>query len=141
MQGKEPFGISGARLPTQPNASPLLNRRVSYAQQPAFLPVLESVDHAVQNTDLGHLGLPGPMTTDEFTRAVAVATVSALRHQQTHAQGKVRISAGETDASGGHGGHDAPSWSRTFSASVLLTCTALYAVIAGGLTPPYLFVA
>ncbi|KXN88148.1 Low affinity vacuolar monovalent cation/H(+) antiporter [Leucoagaricus sp. SymC.cos] len=31
---------------------------------------------------------------------------------------------------GGHGGHDAPSWSRTMSASVLLGCTALYAIIA-----------
>ncbi|KNZ73040.1 Low affinity vacuolar monovalent cation/H(+) antiporter [Termitomyces sp. J132] len=30
---------------------------------------------------------------------------------------------------GGHG-HDAPSWSRTTSASVLLACTALYAIIA-----------
>lgn len=31
---------------------------------------------------------------------------------------------------GGHGGHDAPSWSRTTSASVLLACTAFYALIA-----------
>ncbi|KDQ25351.1 hypothetical protein PLEOSDRAFT_40690 [Pleurotus ostreatus PC15] len=30
----------------------------------------------------------------------------------------------------GHGGHDAPAWSRTTSASVLLACTALYAIIA-----------
>jgi len=32
---------------------------------------------------------------------------------------------------GGHGGHDASSWSRTVSASVLLPCTLLYAIIAG----------
>ena len=75
------------------------------------------------------------MTTDDFTRAVAVATVSALRHQQqahSHSPGRVR-SAAEPDSTGagGHGGHDAPSWSRTTSASVLLGCTALYAVIAG----------
>jgi len=78
------------------------------------------------------------MTTDDFTRAVAVATVSALRHQQqnhSHSPGRVRSTVVEHEsavASGGqgHGGHDAPSWSRTTSASVLLGCTALYAVIA-----------
>lgn len=112
-----------------PTASPTFQRKVSYnvSQQPNFLPVLESVDHAVENTDLQNMHLSGPMTTDDFTRAVAVATVSALRHQQTHAHaGKVR--GGEHEASGGH---DAPSWSRTTSASVLLACTALYAIIAG----------
>jgi Ca2+:H+ antiporter len=90
--------------------------------------VLESVDHAVKNTDLNSLQLPGSMTTDDFTRAVAVATVSALRHQQTHSNAKIRASVGEQE---GAGGHDGPSWSRTTSASVLLGCTALYAVIAG----------
>ena len=74
--------------------------------------------------------LPQSMTTDDFTRAVAVATVSALRHQQTHDQSpaRVRTSGPEHDAPGGH---DAPSWSRTTSASVLLACTFLYALIAG----------
>jgi Ca2+:H+ antiporter len=69
------------------------------------------------------------MTTDDFTRAVAVATVSALRHQQTlaHSPARVRTSGAEHDVSGGH---DAPSWSRTTSASVLLACTFLYALIA-----------
>jgi len=88
------------------------------------MPVLESVDHAVKGSGFQNLGIPE--NTEEFTRAVAVATVSALRHQQTHAR-----SSGVTDQDhGGHGGHDAPSWSRTTSASVLLGCTALYAFIA-----------
>lgn len=93
---------------------------------------MESVDHAVKSTDLENVRLPGSMTTDDFTRAVAVATVSALRHQQTHAQspGRIRTSAGVESEAAGHGGHDAPSWSRTTSASVLLTCTFLYAIIA-----------
>lgn len=121
--------------------SPSMPRRVSYASQPpppGFTPVMESVDQAVKNTGgLQNLQLPEPMTTDEFTRAVAVATVSALRHQQTvaHSPARVRASAGETDGGGGHGGHDAPSWSRTTSASVLLACTALYAIIAGPFRP------
>ncbi|KAF9267571.1 hypothetical protein L218DRAFT_855427 [Marasmius fiardii PR-910] len=112
------------------SSSPNLPRRVSYAptsQAPGYTPLLESVDHAVKNTGLQSLQLPESMTTDDFTRAVAVATVSALRHQQTHNQG-VRRHLEEAD--GGHGGHDAPSWSRFTSASVLLACTALYAVIA-----------
>ncbi|TFK40690.1 hypothetical protein BDQ12DRAFT_679869 [Crucibulum laeve] len=116
--------------------SPSFNRRVSYApasQQPAFTPVLESVDQAIKNTGLTNIQLPEPMTTDEFTRAVAVATVSALRHQQAHPHSPARprgSGIAESEAAGGHSGHDAPSWSRTTSASVLLACTALYAIIA-----------
>jgi len=112
--------------------SPSSHRKVSYSasQPPNFLPVFESVNHAVKNTDLQQMQLPQSMTTDDFTRAVAVATVSALRHQQTraHSPGRVRTSGGEHEAPGGH---DAPSWSRTTSASVLLACTFLYALIAG----------
>ncbi|KAJ7600436.1 hypothetical protein C8J56DRAFT_8920 [Mycena floridula] len=121
-------------------------RRVSYATSPqnttaasGFSPVLESVDHGVKTAGLANMqtlqlpdsmtGTVGPMTTDEFTRAVAVATVSALRHQQQHGPRVRSVAATEADH-GGHGGHDAPSWSRTTSASVLLACTALYAVIA-----------
>ena len=119
-----PPPILGAR--SQP-AAPSLPRKVSYAvsTQPNFLPVMESVNHVVKNTDLGDIKLPEPMTTDDFTRAVAVATVSALRHQQAH--GRSRAHA-EHDTSAGH---DAPSWSRFTSASVLLACTFLYALIAG----------
>ena len=112
------------------------SRRVSYANPPALqqsslTPLMESVDHAIKDTGIQQLQLPGNLTPDDFTRAVAVATVSALRHQQRHAQSpaRLRTSGGELD--GGHGGHEAPSWSRTTSASVLLACTALYAAIAG----------
>ncbi|EKM79346.1 hypothetical protein AGABI1DRAFT_74303 [Agaricus bisporus var. burnettii JB137-S8] len=120
----------------QHHPPPPLPRRVSYSapgQQPSFSPVYESVDQAVKSAELGNVQLGGPMTRDDFTRAVTVATVSALRHQQQHPR---RPSLYEHDgalnagAPGGHGGHDAPSWSRTTSASVLLGCTALYAVIA-----------
>lgn len=113
-------------------------RRVSYAPSSShvavsYAPVLETVDHAMQNSDLQPMQLPENMTRDDFTRAVAVATVSALRHQetQTNAPNRVRASAADTEEAGGHGGHDAPSWSRTVSASVLLSCTFLYAIIAG----------
>ncbi|KAJ7857756.1 hypothetical protein B0H13DRAFT_2237668 [Mycena leptocephala] len=110
-------------------ASPLpaMPRRVSYAHAPAgFAPVLESVDAAVKQgmqPGAGAMALPGNMSTDDFTRAVAVATVSALRHQQQHG---VPHSPARARTSGG----GAPSWSRTTSASVLLICTALYAGIA-----------
>ncbi|KAF9013380.1 hypothetical protein BDQ17DRAFT_1419537 [Cyathus striatus] len=119
---------SSSRAPQ--SLSPVFPRRVSYATGTAYAPVMESVDHAVKNTaGLQNLQLPEPLTTDDFTRAVAVATVSALRHQQTHS-GRARTSAAVESEGQGHGGHDAPSWSRTTSASVLLACTALYAVIA-----------
>ncbi|KAJ7202806.1 hypothetical protein GGX14DRAFT_652913 [Mycena pura] len=116
-------------------SSPSVPRRVSYAQ-PGFSPVLESVDRAVKGVQgVQQMALPETMSTDDFTRAVAVATVSALRHQQQHdmqSPARVRVSGGgESEvAGGGHGGHEAPSWSRMTSASVLLLCTALYAAIA-----------
>ncbi|KAF9219238.1 hypothetical protein BS17DRAFT_789717 [Gyrodon lividus] len=116
---------------SRPPLSPSL-RRVYYAPQPTtqnFTPLIESVDLAIKNSQL-----PESLTTDDFTRAVAVATVSALRHQQTRAISPARVRAsvaGETDAGAdGHGGHEAPEWSRTTSAAVLIACTALYAIIA-----------
>ncbi|KAG6831953.1 hypothetical protein H0H92_006554 [Tricholoma furcatifolium] len=111
------------RQDSRVSISPSSPHRVSISQPPQaqFAPFLEDVHRTVK--DSGHV--PQSMTTDDFTRAVAVATVSALRHQQAHAGAKSR--GGEE--AGGHG-HDAPSWSRTTSASVLLACTALYAVIA-----------
>jgi len=117
-------------------------RRISYVRPPSvnlpptpgFAPLLETVDHAIQHTGLQPTALPESMTRDDFTRAVAVATVSALRHQEAQATpGRYRTSGGHEidEAAAGHGGHDAPSWSRVVSASVLLGGTALYAVIAG----------
>jgi len=86
---------------------------------------MESVDHALKDTGLQ----PAQLPPDDFTRAVAVATVSALRHQQVQAR---RVRGGvEEEYHEGHAGHDGPSWSRAVSASVLLACTALYAAIAG----------
>lgn len=125
-------------VPPQPR-SPTTERRnmqaASSMQQQVGLqtPFMESVNHAVKST--APMALPENLTTDDFTRAVAVATVSALRHQQAypHSPARLRgsgVADGPEDSAGGHG-HDAPSWSRTTSASVLLACTALYAIIAG----------
>ncbi|KAI8986075.1 hypothetical protein BD414DRAFT_48600 [Trametes punicea] len=119
-----------------PLSQPPLQRRISYANPPVvnaqgFSPILETVDHAIKDSGIQPLQLPGSMSPDDFTRAVAVATVSALRHQQHQARSPARVRSGvEMDTGGAHGGHDAPSWSRTTSASVLLACTALYAIIA-----------
>lgn len=125
-----PIGLS------VPQPVPAEIRKVSYAdppaaQQPGLTPLLESVDHAFKDNGMQSIQLPGNLTPDDFTRAVAVATVSALRHQQRQAQSPGRLRASGAELEGGHGGHEAPSWSRTTSASVLLACTALYAAIAG----------
>ncbi|OJT13644.1 Low affinity vacuolar monovalent cation/H(+) antiporter [Trametes pubescens] len=132
-----PLTPSSAVQPSMPTplAQPGMQRRISYAVPPVintqgFSPIMESVDHAMKDTGIQPSHLPGNITTDEFTRAVAVATVSALRHQQARSPARARASGHEMDDGGGHGGHDAPSWSRTTSASVLLACTALYAIIA-----------
>jgi Ca2+:H+ antiporter len=54
-----------------------------------------------------------------------------LRHQQVQARRVRSGQLGDEEDPAGHGGHEAPAWSRAVSASVLLACTALYAVIAG----------
>lgn len=58
----------------------------------------------------------------------------ALRRQSSHMHER-EISKGDggEENSGGHGGHDAPNWSRFKSYSVLFGCTVLYAIIAGKL--------
>lgn len=81
-------------------------------------------------------GLPPNVSAEEFTRAVAVATVSALKHHAS-SMGTIRkpppaaveLPPIEEESPGGH---DAPSWSRGKSTAVLLSCTVLYAIIAGG---------
>lgn len=138
--------------------SPLATRRVAYASQNppqhraegsqaaasssqprpqptnGYAPILESVNAAVKETGLQPLHLPPNLTADDFTRAVAVATVSALRQQQEPQRARaVSGVEGPAHEEGGHGGHDGPEWSRVVSASVLLGCTCLYAIIAGAL--------
>jgi Ca2+:H+ antiporter len=126
-------------VPAEPSAGasssvPSALRRASLPNPPvspmpgSLVPIFESVDHALKDTGLQSAQLP----PDDFTRAVAVATVSALRHQQVQARQRVRSGQlGDDEDPAGHGGHEAPSWSRAVSASVLLACTALYAIIAG----------
>ncbi|GAA5989174.1 hypothetical protein JCM10908_001193 [Rhodotorula pacifica] len=94
--------------------------------------------------------LPHGLSQDEFQRAIAVVASATLpqhlgppplsrAHTHTrdvssapqhgghgHPHGAEKEEAGD----GGHGGHDAPNWSRAKSATVLLACTILYAVIA-----------
>jgi Ca2+:H+ antiporter len=122
-------------VPPEPcgDASSSATRQISFPNPPvspppgSLVPILESVDHALKDTGLQ----PAQLPPDDFTRAVAVATVSALRHQQVQARRVRNAQLGEDEDPSGHGGHDGPSWSRAVSASVLLACTALYAVIAG----------
>ncbi|KAG9005407.1 hypothetical protein FRB93_009713 [Tulasnella sp. JGI-2019a] len=92
-------------------------------------PVLETVSKSVKDPNAAPLPLPENMTTEDFTRAVAV-TVSALRQRDAGAHAAGYPGGHGGDAGGGHGGHEAPSWSRMTSATVLLLCTALYAAIA-----------
>lgn len=123
-------------VPLTAPVGPQIGRRISYANPPVIqtqgglTPLLESVDHAIKDTGMQSLRLGGDISPDDFTRAVAVATASALRHQQNHAHSPARARA-STEVEAIAGGHEAPSWSRTTSASVLLACTALYAAIAG----------
>lgn len=115
---------SSAVLDNAGQVSPNL-RRVSYALSghPPYSPLIGTIQHTVNDSSQ----IPQTITTDDFTRAVAVATASALQHHQVH---NPAASKHRTNEESGTHGHDGPSWSRITSASVLLSCTALYAVIA-----------
>ena len=120
----------------------------NYTLPGGYSPFLETVDRDIKNNHLTPMRLPSSLTTEDFTRAVAVATVSALRHQgsivgnQLGSATKRDRSAGGGVVTGGaitgqkeeedegHGGHEAPEWTRGISAGVLLGCTLLYALIA-----------
>ncbi|KAA1480009.1 hypothetical protein DENSPDRAFT_846424 [Dentipellis sp. KUC8613] len=132
----QPGAVQFADQASAPAASSSTSCRTPYATSSAappsgstYAPILESVDHAMKDAGLNSSRLSDRMTAEDFTRAVAVAAVSALRHQQ-QAPARIRITEGLDEEIGNHGGHDAPSWTRLTSASVLLACTALYAVIA-----------
>lgn len=138
----------------------------TYNLPSGYTPFLEGMQNVKPSTS-GHalnaqgerltpIRLPSSLTTEDFTRAVAVATVSALRHQGSivgsgHGSGKkgrpasllmgghpaAKKTVGDEEA-GAHGegegeggGHEAPEWTRGVSAGVLLACTLLYALIAG----------
>lgn len=105
-----------------------------------YTPFLDSVDKNIKESPMGAMKLPSHLTTEDFTRAVAAATVSALRHQGSvisHAGSghKPRVnnisSAAEEHDEGEGGGHESPNWNRGVSAGVLLGCTVLFAMIAG----------
>ncbi|OWZ55023.1 calcium/proton exchanger [Cryptococcus neoformans c45] len=137
QQSSHANGIETSR--PSPNTSQVFTLPAGYT------PYFESIDQATKS-NLTPVHLPGTLTTEDFTRAVAVATVSALRHQGSivESERKRRHVGGEGPAGGeqgggvskeeeGHGkggGHEAPSWTRGASAGVLLACTMLYAIIA-----------
>ncbi len=77
--------------------------------------------------------LPASLTTEDFTRAVAVATVSALRQHASaaHRLRSMPLLDAPLHEEAEDGGHESPSWSRGTSTAVLLSCTVLYALIAG----------
>lgn len=91
--------------------------------------------HQASSVDgrMSPIKLPHNLSPEDFTRAVAAATVSALRH---HGHASKQTGAGQSkDAQAHeeeeHAGHEGPSWSRAVSTGVLLGCTVMYAIIAG----------
>jgi Ca2+:H+ antiporter len=113
----------------------------TYNLPAGYTPFLETVHQDLKQPNVTPMRLPSALTTEDFTRAVAAATVTALRHQGsilgTHhgAVRKERAAAlpqsKEEEEEEEGGGHEAPSWTRGVSAGVLLGCTLLYAIIAG----------
>lgn len=127
------------------NASLISSSRTPINRTPR-MPTQTSQDKL---NDLSDLQLPVPgqaFNTEEFTRAVAVATVNALKNHENAIAREwkqarapqalldgIPVQPAATGTDEQHGGHEGPSWSRTVSSCVLLGCTLLYAIIAGEL--------
>lgn len=101
-------------------------------------------EHAQQHFET--VQLPHGLTADEFSRAFEIVASAApalrphaggapLHRASSHVREVSAPQHGKEEEAGGHGGHDAPNWSRTKSATVLLACTVLYAIIAGASVP------
>lgn len=75
-------------------------------------------------------GTVQPAPAPAATRRSMQSANQAMPHAQQGHQRETSMAPVEAEDAGGHGGHDAPSWSRVVSLTVLLSCTVLYAIIA-----------
>ncbi|GAA5821139.1 hypothetical protein JCM11251_001981 [Rhodosporidiobolus azoricus] len=135
---RQPSGIVSGERAHAPLATPLIT---PVAQLPPG-PLPPHVHHGTdggKHDSVAALNLPQGMTVDEFSRAIEVVSqlrpqgsAAALHRAPSHVR-DISAQAGQVqhkEEDGGHGGHDAPNWSRAKSATVLLACTVLYAIIA-----------
>ncbi|GAA5873257.1 hypothetical protein JCM8547_008615 [Rhodosporidiobolus lusitaniae] len=133
---RQPSNIGGASATGYtPLATPLLPPLTPHPAPPGSLP------HATGNKhdSTAPYQLPHGMTADEFNRVYQFQLAAAQRPvpnlaarapshaREASAQQAAKKEVAEED---GHGGHDAPNWSRAKSATVLMACTVLYAIIA-----------
>ncbi|GAA6037558.1 hypothetical protein JCM8097_006112 [Rhodosporidiobolus ruineniae] len=95
-------------------------------------PPLPSAPASHKHDSILPLDLPHGYSADEFNRVLAAAG-GAVPRATSHAR-EVSVQQQQQQAAHkeeeGHGGHDAPNWSRAKSATVLMACTVLYAIIA-----------
>lgn len=131
---------SGSQDRGRDDGGTLRSQRSGQLLPSGYTPFLESVDRNIKDSPMGPMKLPSHLTTEDFTRAVAAATVSALRHQHStisqapsgHKSRAANATTGtEEHDEGEGGGHESPNWTRGVSAGVLLGCTVLFAMIAG----------
>jgi Ca2+:H+ antiporter len=87
-----------------------------------------SASHQLRNVTSNGLhpqqGSGGQMSTPQHT----LKRLASHIHEREFSQNAGQLEAADE---GGHGGHDAPNWSRSKSCSVLIGCTLLYAIISG----------
>ncbi|KAH6611747.1 Sodium/calcium exchanger protein-domain-containing protein [Chaetomium sp. MPI-SDFR-AT-0129] len=74
----------------------------------------------------GTISMPAPQLPSSANNTTGLPRSAALVPGQEDPLGQ----AGANQAAGGHGGHDAPNWSRLKSSIILMGATVLYAIIA-----------
>lgn len=113
---------SGAERQQAPESSQRAKHRAN--DDPAATPRVEQQDDSQQRP---RRDSKGPLEMDQVLDSVARAYQYIFSQTKEHAM-QQQQQQGEPEEP--HAGHDAPSWSRFTSTSVLLGCTILYAIIA-----------
>ncbi|KAF4972868.1 hypothetical protein FZEAL_9500 [Fusarium zealandicum] len=137
---------SAAQTPAAPNGAALTPHVVppksSGGGEPArsalHVPGLSDADNKVLAREVAEIAATAATiaSRERLSRKLSSVPVShatssrpqAANRQPTHQEAETEGAA--TEAHQAHGGHDAPNWSRTKSAVILLGATILYAVIA-----------
>ncbi|ORY68066.1 hypothetical protein BCR35DRAFT_269927 [Leucosporidium creatinivorum] len=141
---KQRHGSStGARTPT--GTTPLITPR---PQSKVDLPPAMELPHGMTAEDLSRAFEVVAATASAMRRSSEShpsaqqahgkpsAAAPQLHRQSSHVRETSNTNTVKVEQEGGgggeegHGGHDAPNWSRAKSASVLMGCTVLYAIIA-----------
>lgn len=133
-QDAGPNGVAGTPHVVPPKAGDLAKSTINF-------PGLSQADNTLLAREVAQIAATAATIASRDRERVARkistpggaqhGTTTSARHHSTREADDVTAAADTATAhAGGHGGHDAPNWSRAKSSIILLGATLLYAIIA-----------